>query len=73
MQNGKIYCLCLHNRVLSVVKKLGYEPQVILSGRKVNDNMSNVIVEKISKKLKKNKSSKNSKSVPNENPILSFL
>ena len=34
-------------------KKLGYEPQVILSGRKVNDNMSNVIVEKISKKLKK--------------------
>ena len=42
-------------------KKLGYEPQVILSGRKVNDNMSNVIVEKISKKLKKNKSSKNSK------------
>ena len=42
-------------------KKLGYEPQVILSGRKVNDNMSNVIVEKISKKLKKNKLSKNSK------------
>ena len=42
-------------------KKLGYEPQVILSGRKVNDNMSNVIVEKISKKLKKNKSSKHSK------------
>ena len=42
-------------------KKLGYEPQVILSGRKVNDNMSNVIVEKISKKLKKINSLKTQK------------
>ena len=36
MQNGKIYCLCLHNRVLSVVKKLGYEPVGV-----GNDNFSN--------------------------------
>ncbi len=36
MKNGKIYCLCLHNRVLSVVRKLGYEPVGV-----GNDNFSN--------------------------------
>ena len=26
MQNAKMYCLCLHNRTLPIVKKLGYVP-----------------------------------------------
>ena len=26
MDNATIYCLCLHNKVLPVIKKLGYVP-----------------------------------------------
>ena len=26
MQNAKMYCLCLHNRILPIIKKLGYAP-----------------------------------------------
>ena len=39
-------------------KKLGYEPKVILSGRRVNDNMPKYIVSKIINKLRKIKSKK---------------
>ena len=26
MRSATIYCLCIHNKVLPVMKKLGYEP-----------------------------------------------
>ena len=26
MQNAKMYCLCLHNNTLPIIKKLGYVP-----------------------------------------------
>ena len=52
MKNGKIYCLCLHNRVLSVVRKLGYEPVGV-----GNDNFSN---DWLRDNTKKNISHKNS-------------
>ena len=40
-------------------KKVGYNPKVILSGRKINDNMSKKICEKILKLVKKNNIKKN--------------
>ena len=36
-------------------KKVGYNPKVILSGRKINDNMSKKICDKIFKLVRTNK------------------
>jgi len=36
-------------------KEIGYKPEIILSGRKINDNMSNYVCEKLVEELKKRK------------------
>ena len=36
-------------------QEIGYKPEIILSGRKINDNMSNYVCEKLVEELKKRK------------------
>ena len=52
MLNATMYCLCLHNEVLPVIKKLGYEPVGLGNAKFSEEWLKDDTLENISSKNK---------------------